>query len=85
MDERDAESETTSDAATPHDKPLPEPTSPPNRKRHWGLILFGALVVLPIVLFVLWTAAALNWSYSIGQRAGFVQKFSEKGWLCKTW
>jgi len=27
----------------------------------------------------------LNWSYSRGERIGYVQKFSEKGWLCKTW
>ena len=28
---------------------------------------------------------ALNWSYSTGERAGWVQKFSNKGWICKTW
>ncbi len=28
---------------------------------------------------------SLNWSYSSGERAGYVQKFSRKGWLCKTW
>jgi hypothetical protein len=28
---------------------------------------------------------ALNWNYSTGERAGWVQKFSQKGWLCKTW
>ena len=28
---------------------------------------------------------ALHWSYSKGERAGYVQKFSHKGWLCKTW
>ncbi len=27
----------------------------------------------------------LNWNYSTGERAGWVQKFSKKGWLCKTW
>lgn len=27
----------------------------------------------------------LNWTYSSGERAGWVQKFSKKGWLCKTW
>ena len=30
-------------------------------------------------------AIVLNWSYSSGERAGWVQKFSNKGWLCKTW
>ena len=29
--------------------------------------------------------AALSWSYSSGERAGWVQKISKKGWLCKTW
>jgi hypothetical protein len=27
----------------------------------------------------------LNWSYSDGDRAGYLQKFSRKGWLCKTY
>jgi hypothetical protein len=26
-----------------------------------------------------------GWSYSSGERAGWVQKLSKKGWLCKTW
>jgi len=29
--------------------------------------------------------AMLAWSYSSGERAGWVQKFSRKGWICKTW
>jgi hypothetical protein len=32
-----------------------------------------------------YTWLVLNWSYSTGERAGYVQKFSQKGWLCKTW
>ena len=28
---------------------------------------------------------ALSWSYSSGERAGWVQKVSKKGWICKTW
>jgi len=31
----------------------------------------------------LWVA--LSWNYSTGERAGWVQKFSKKGWFCKTW
>ena len=27
----------------------------------------------------------LTWNYSVGERAGWVQKFSKKGWVCKTW
>ena len=33
----------------------------------------------------IWTWIALSWTYSEGDRAGYVQKFSKKGWLCKTW
>ncbi len=45
---------------------------------------FG-LIVLPALLFSLYTWASLNWVYSSGERAGYVQKFSLKGYLCKTW
>lgn len=38
-----------------------------------------------IVLFAIYTWFTLSWSYSEGERAGFLQKFSKKGWLCKTW
>ncbi|MGH9420940.1 MAG: hypothetical protein ACRD3J_13270 [Thermoanaerobaculia bacterium] len=62
------------------------PAVPPTRrKRHWGVLLFGIFVILPVLAIALWTTVALNWSYSKGTRAGYVQKFSQKGWLCKTW
>ena len=43
-----------------------------------------ALVVL-ILLAAGWTWLTLHWNYSEGERAGYVQKLSKKGWLCKTW
>jgi hypothetical protein len=46
--------------------------------------LFSVLAVL-IALFGGYTWLVLNWSYSSGERAGYVQKFSSKGWVCKTW
>lgn len=46
--------------------------------------LAGA-VVLVIGLIALYTWFSLTWSYSKGDRTGYVQKFSHKGWLCKTW
>jgi hypothetical protein len=46
--------------------------------------LFLALLVL-LALAVLYFWAALSWSYASGERAGWVQKLSNKGWLCKTW
>lgn len=46
-------------------------------------------VVLPLALIaalaVLYFWVALSWNFSIGDRAGWVQKLSKKGWLCKTW
>ena len=42
-------------------------------------------LIIPIILFVLYTWAALSWVYSTGERAGYVQKFSEKGYVCKTY
>src|SRR5260221_12596345 len=46
--------------------------------------LFGLLVVF-VLLFAAYTWLVLNWSYSVGERAGYVQKLSKKGWVCKTW
>ena len=43
------------------------------------------VVMLPIVVFALYTWASLTWVYSSGERAGYVQKLSEKGWVCKTY
>lgn len=54
------------------------------RKSRWGLWL-TALLVAPALLFAAYTWVTLNWSYASGERAGFVQKFSHKGWVCKTW
>jgi hypothetical protein len=48
-------------------------------------LIIAGVVILPIFVFALYTWAALTWSYSKGERAGYVQKFSKKGWICKTW
>ena len=58
-----------------------------SRNRHAG----GITVVLLIVIVVLggltagYLWLALTWNFSVGERAGWVQKLSKKGWLCKTW
>jgi hypothetical protein len=54
------------------------------RGGRFGRILL-ILVVLAVVLVALWTWFALSWSYSEGERAGVLQKFSKKGWICKTY
>jgi hypothetical protein len=42
-------------------------------------------VIVVSVIFAGYLWLALSWSYSEGERAGFMQKLSKKGWLCKTW
>jgi hypothetical protein len=51
----------------------------------WIFLTLIAVIVLPLVGFGLWTWITLNYSYSDGERTGFVQKISHKGWICKTW
>ena len=65
------------------------PAQAPTRKgwglRRWLIVVATVVVILPLVAMFLWSVIALNWSYSEGDRAGYVQKFSKKGWICKTW
>ena len=43
------------------------------------------VIVGLVVVLAGFTWFTLTWSYSEGERAGYVQKLSHKGWLCKTW
>jgi hypothetical protein len=52
-------------------------------KRASAILL--SLIVAVVAMFALYTWFSLSWSYSEGDRAGYLQKFSRKGWLCKTW
>src|SRR5215470_17409770 len=54
------------------------------RGSRFGRILLG-LLVLVLLLGAAWSWFALSWAYSEGERAGVLQKFSKKGWLCKTY
>ena len=54
-----------------------------NKSRIW--LWVGIVLLLPVVSFFLYVWVTLTFSYSEGERAGYVQKFSHKGWLCKTW
>ena len=49
--------------------------------RRW-LLGLSALAVLALGVY---TWATLAWVYATGERAGYVQKLSKKGWVCKTW
>jgi hypothetical protein len=50
---------------------------------------FGRWLVAAVVVILLgaglWTWFSLSWAYSEGERAGILQKFSRKGWVCKTY
>jgi hypothetical protein len=62
--------------------------APPRKsflRRHWGKLLLSAVVFIPAITITLWTLIALGYSYSSGERVGYIQKFSKKGWLCKTY
>ena len=80
-------SSTPSPDATPAPAP-PAPTpAPPAKPGLWRRIkrlflywLFGVLLAI-----ALWTLFSLNWNYSEGDRGGVLQKFSRKGWVCKTY
>jgi len=49
------------------------------------LFIVLAVLVAPVLLFALYAWITLSYDYSDGERAGYVQKFSRKGWICKTW
>ena len=46
---------------------------------------FGLALLIVVAVFALYGFIETKWSYSTGERAGWIQKFSRKGWLCKTW
>jgi len=61
---------------------------PPGRKRSALTRVkraFWVFVIGSLLLFAAYTWVMLRFSYSNGERAGYVQKFSRKGWVCKTW
>jgi hypothetical protein len=46
-------------------------------------VLLGLVLIVALGAAYFWAMA--SWSYSSGERAGWVQKLSRKGWACKTW
>jgi hypothetical protein len=73
------------DPAVPAAPVPPAPTGQPRPRRRsiraflWGSVLGALLLIGLYTLFMLW------YSYSDGDRAGVLQKFSSRGWICKTW
>ena len=68
------------------DPAAPELSSNPPRRRPGKVIRwFFAGVLILLFLPIGYTWIVLHWSYSRGERAGYVQHFSQRGWLSKTW
>jgi len=63
----------------------PPPPAPVRKKRNKVLMVLLALLLIPAVIVALWIWVTLGYTYAVGERAGYVQKISKKGWLCKTW
>ncbi len=58
----------------------------PRSAMRGGIVVVLLLALAAVIAaFALYTVFVLHWSYSKGERAGILQKFSEKGWVCKTW
>jgi hypothetical protein len=53
--------------------------------RHKLATAVVTIIALPIIVFTLWATITLSYTYSTGERAGYLQKLSKRGWLCKTW
>ena len=73
------------DPSAPPSMAEPPPRPLPRRRHRWGLIALLVLIVIPAAGLTLSTWSALHFVYSRGERAGYVQKISHRGWLCKTW
>ena len=60
--------------------------APRPRRRKLRIWLWAVGLVLVVALgLAAYTASTLAIAYSTGQRTGYVQKLSRKGWLCKTY
>ena len=46
---------------------------------------FAMFIVVIVLAAAGYTWITLAYAYSAGERAGFMQKLSRKGWVCKTW
>jgi hypothetical protein len=55
-----------------------------SKKSRIMLWIVGILLV-PVIGFIIYTWITLIWSFSKGERVGYIQKLSKSGWVCKTW
>ena len=65
----------------------PDTATAPTPARRRGIrfkLLLLSLLLVPVLFLVLYTAVMLNYAYSAGSKAGYLQRFESRGWLCKT-
>jgi len=75
-----------SDSLKESEAPAPVPAAPrAHKKRNIALTILIVILLIPAVIIALWIWISLGYTYATGERAGYVQKISKKGWLCKTW
>jgi hypothetical protein len=61
------------------------PGAAPRQRRRSFLLYLVLCLIGALGLITLYTLFMLWWSYSEGDRAGVLQKFSRRGWVCKTY
>jgi hypothetical protein len=72
-------------ADTPDSSDAPATPVPVKKTHRKVFIILFSVLLIPAVIVALWIWVSLGYSYSSGERAGYVQKISKKGWICKTW
>jgi len=72
-------------ADSPDTTATPDTPVPVRKKHRKVFIVLFVLLLIPAVIVALWIWVSLGYTYSSGERAGYVQKISKKGWICKTW
>ena len=55
------------------------------KKQSRVIVWIVGILLVSAAIFIFYTWIALSWSYSRGERAGYIQKLSKSGWVCKTW
>jgi hypothetical protein len=55
------------------------------KKQSRVVVWIVGILLVSAAIFIFYTWIALSWSYSRGERAGYIQKLSKSGWVCKTW
>src|SRR3954469_23052109 len=54
-------------------------------RNHKLATTLSIIIVVPVLVCTIWISSTLGYTYSTGDRAGFLQKLSKRGWVCKTW